>query len=107
MYKGQDYDVNGVALQNALICHRDLPEDFVYEISKMLLDGSPDCHSPGTFVRYHATGGAFTPEWCTSGRAFSAPLHAGMVRYLKERGCWSDEAESFQKKLLSITGEKQ
>jgi len=106
MYKGQDKDVRCVGAQQELIGLKNLSEDFVYQLEKLMLDSCPDCSSPGEFVKFHPIGGAFTPSDMGT-RCKTAPIHAGAVKYLKERGCWTPAIEKLHKEILAVRGETE
>lgn len=78
-YKGQDKPVDTITLWTSMICHKDLAEDFVYAILKE------------TFQNRDALIAAFkaAKDTTTENIRFmlrDLPLHAGAVKYYKEKG---------------------
>lgn len=96
-YKGQDKDLLVVAIQQGYITLSKLPDDLVYEISKVLMD-TAKMDSPGRFKEFHAWTGTFTIRSMTEQTVL--PFHAGAVKYYKERGAWTAELEQRQKNFL-------
>ncbi|MBI4321602.1 MAG: TAXI family TRAP transporter solute-binding subunit [Chloroflexi bacterium] len=97
--KGQDKDVLMAAYQHAIVAHRDLPDDFVYVLMELLLEGAgPD--TPGAFTQVHP--GA---DW-TLNRALAVTdivaLHPGAVRYYKDKGVWTAQHEEKQNAFLKM-----
>ncbi len=77
-YRGVDADVQSVGVWNVLICQRDLPEDLVYNLVKVLYEHND-------FMRkIHPSAGYTTPE--NAVKYSPIPLHPGLIKYLKEKG---------------------
>jgi len=103
IYRRQDYDVNVVGNQMCYIALKDTNEDFIYQLCHVLFD-DVGIDTPGRFVQFHASTGAFTLDLAL-GSAGSAPFHVGAVKYYKERGVWTPELEETQQRLLAEAGE--
>lgn len=77
VYRGQDYVLRTVQMWNAAIVHRDMPDDFVYELTKTMFDNRE------LLEQVHPTGAETQP---VNIYYINAPLHPGALRYYRERG---------------------
>ncbi len=76
-YKGQDADVPMAGGGNSLFIREDLPDDLVYQITKILMENLDELAKVHPEVRtIKLETAANTP----------VPLHAGAARYYKEKG---------------------
>jgi len=76
-YKGVTEDLPVVIEWNVLCTSSDVPADYVYLITKTLMENNP------ALVEVYKGLSNVTPENTLN---FNCPLHAGVVRYLKEVG---------------------
>lgn len=76
-YRGQDYVIRTVQMWNAAIVHKDLPEDFVYELTKTMLENRE------LLEQVHPTGAETVPVHIYY---VNGPLHPGALRYYREKG---------------------
>lgn len=76
-YKGATEDIPVVSEWNMLMTSVDVPEDYVYLITKALMENNPQ------LVEVYKGLSFATPENALN---FNCPLHAGTVRYLEEVG---------------------
>lgn len=76
-YKGATEDVATVTEWNMLVCSSDVPENYIYLMTKTLLENNPQ------LMEIHKS-----LEYCTAENIlnYNVPLHAGTVRYLQEVG---------------------
>jgi TRAP transporter TAXI family solute receptor len=79
-YEKQAQDVRTFGAVGSLLTHKDMPEDLIYKITKML-------HENGDFLRerlptYFA---GFKPEFAVSGMG-KTELHPGAAKYYREKG---------------------
>ncbi len=77
-YEGQTDAVPTLAVGNILVTHADVPEEVVYQMTKLMfenLDG---------LVAAHKAAKAIKPE--TAAKGLPLPLHPGAERYYKEKG---------------------
>ncbi|MDW8003064.1 MAG: TAXI family TRAP transporter solute-binding subunit [Deltaproteobacteria bacterium] len=75
-YKGQTEDVPTIAVWNSVVCHKDLPEDLVYKITKAIFENKKmlvDTHKIAEFT---------SPE--VSATKSPIPVHPGALKYYKE-----------------------
>jgi TRAP transporter TAXI family solute receptor len=75
-YKGQTEDIPTLAVWNSVVCHKDLPEDLVYKITKAIFEHKKmlvDTHKIAEFT---------TPE--VSATKSPIPIHPGALKYYKE-----------------------
>lgn len=79
-YKGQDQDVQTVAVANILIVRDDLSEDLVYNLTKALYDNRD------TLVNAHKAATDFKLEDGLKGITGVVDLHPGAARFFKEKG---------------------
>jgi hypothetical protein len=77
-YEGQTEDVATAAIGNFLVTHADVPEETVYQMTKLVYDNLP------TLVAAHAAAKAIKAEAALTG--MPVPLHPGAERYFKEAG---------------------
>ena len=77
-YKQMTEDHRTVGVYNFAIAHKDMPEDLVYSIMKVVLENNPQ------MVKGHAAAKeTVLQNW---DRNTFLPFHPGAVRYLKEKG---------------------
>ena len=76
-YQGVTDDLPVVFVLNVLCTSSDVPEDYVYLITKTLMENNPP------LVEVYKGLTNVTPENTLN---FNCPLHAGVVRYLEEVG---------------------
>lgn len=76
-YKGVTEDLNVVSEWNMLVTSVDMPEEYVYLITKTLMESNADLVEIYKGLTYA------TPENTLN---YNCPLHAGVVRYLEEVG---------------------
>jgi TRAP transporter TAXI family solute receptor len=77
-YEGQAEDVATAAIGNFLVTHADVPEEAVYQMTKLVYDNLP------TLVAAHAAAKGIKAEEALTG--MPVPLHPGAERYFKEAG---------------------
>lgn len=77
-YDGQDADVPTTAVVNFLVTHEDVPEETVYQMTKLLFDNLP------ALVAAHSAAKQISLENALQGMPL--PLHPGAERYYKEKG---------------------
>jgi len=76
----------------SLYSRTDLPDDLVYDVMKAIFDHKDELYT------FHKSAVAWVENAL---RKPVAPFHPGAVKYYKERGLWTPELESIQKKLLA------
>jgi TRAP transporter TAXI family solute receptor len=75
-YRGQESDLNTLGVDNILVCREDLPEELVYQLTKVLFE------SLGQLSESDAGARLVDPE---DGPTTPIPLHPGAARYYRER----------------------
>jgi len=75
-YAGQDGDVTTLGVDNLLVCHADLDEELVHELTRLLIESVPD------LVKAHVAARGIDPEQAPTA---PIPLHAGAARFYRER----------------------
>lgn len=75
-YPGQDHDVLTIGDDILLVCRDDLPEELVYNLTRILFE------SRAELTRAHPAARAIDVD---RGATASIPLHPGAVRYYRER----------------------
>ena len=82
-YSGVDYDVNTPAVSALLIVSADLPDDFVYEITKALWNQN----TRKLLDNGHAKGKLVTKESALDGiSTIGVPLHPGAEKFYRDEG---------------------
>jgi TRAP transporter TAXI family solute receptor len=77
-YDGQAEDVPTAAVGNFLVTHSDVPDETVYQMTKLLFENLE------TLAAAHAAAQAIDPEKALEG--MPVPLHPGAERYYREAG---------------------
>jgi uncharacterized protein len=77
-YQGQDDEVQSFAQHHVFFGHKDLPEEFVYIVTKLVFENKDH------LVSAHELFSALDPE--VGPTAFPIPLHPGAERYYDEVG---------------------
>jgi TRAP transporter TAXI family solute receptor len=92
-YMGLPKDTSLVVDPVILLTHRDVPADVTYTVLKALYDHHAE------FSAVHAE----AKEWSlhNATKAHLIPYHSGAMRYLKEKGLWTNELDQFQKEALA------
>lgn len=88
-YKGQNEDVSTIAVWNSIVCHKDMPEELVYKITKAIFENKKmllDTHKIAEFT---------TPE--TSVSKSPIPIHPGALKYYKEIGVIKEAKDNSKK----------
>lgn len=96
-YKGQTSDTPMITVTNNIVVRADLPDDFVYELTKLLMSGAT-ADSPGQFTKFDSYTGAWTAKTIFE-TAEAMAFHNGAIKYYKEKGIWSEKLENIQKKF--------
>lgn len=81
-YEGQDNDIHSFAQHHVLFGHKDLPEDFVYALTRLVFENKE------RLVETHEVFSELDPA--VGGTAFPMPLHPGAERYYREIGVLED-----------------
>ena len=97
LYKGVTEAVPTVGAASGVFCRADLPDSFVYELTKHVFEGP----SRTKWLSFGPSQKNYTPEQI---KHFLSPVHAGAVRYYKEVGVWTEELEKRQKETLAGFG---
>jgi TRAP transporter TAXI family solute receptor len=77
-YEGQEADVPTAAVGNFLITHADVPDDTVYQMTRLVFENLD------TLAAAHAAAKAIDPAKAAQG--VPVPLHPGAERYYREAG---------------------
>ncbi|SDJ08586.1 TAXI family TRAP transporter solute-binding subunit [Alteribacillus bidgolensis] len=70
-----------------------VPEGAVYEITKALWENDKELHSYGNWLKEWNSETMFNPYP-------PAPYHDGAIKFFKEEGVWTEEAEEYHQDLL-------
>ena len=102
LYRGIDREVPTFNLRLVLVTNRDLPNDFVYQLTKYMFHEQ----YRADFEKIHRTfRSELTAERAVTGNTI--PYHAGAVRFYRESGVWSAALDQWQKDQLQKLGEKR
>jgi TRAP transporter TAXI family solute receptor len=77
LYRGVDRSVPTISVWNVIICTADLPEELVYDLTRVLFENNDYMQQIHPFARYT------TPE--NTVEHSPIPLHPGAAKYLKEK----------------------
>ncbi len=77
VYRGQDAAIPTIQMWNAAIVHKDMPEDFVYQLVKTMMDNRD------LLATVHPTANEQLP---VNTFYIKMPMHPGAVRYFREQG---------------------
>lgn len=83
---------NAICYQNAMFTHKNTDPDLVYEITKAIYDHNDIYRDSHPAAQYWSL--EHSPV------SLTIPHHPGSIRYFKEKGLWTSEAEAYQKKIL-------
>jgi hypothetical protein len=75
-YEGQGGDVPTIGVDNLLVCRSDLPDELVYQLTRIFFESLP------ALARAHSAAAAIDPEQAS---ASPIPLHPGAARFYRER----------------------
>ena len=84
-YRGVDRPVPVVAVRNQLVARADLPDDLVYDITRVIFEHQPE------LVAVHPEARKLTLE--SAVKHSPAPFHPGAIRYYREKGVWKEQRE--------------
>ena len=84
---------NAVCYQNAMFTSARMDSDIVYGVVKAIYDHSDEFANTHPAAKY----------WSLKHRPVSlaVPYHEGSIRYFKEKGLWTAEAQAYQDKMLN------
>ncbi|WP_164101689.1 TAXI family TRAP transporter solute-binding subunit [Candidatus Laterigemmans baculatus] len=86
-YMGIEEDYHGLNVGSAhLIAHADVDEQLVYDFVRIAYENREQ------IAERHRAAKAITPE--NASRNTGTPFHPGAIRYFKEAGIWSEEADA-------------
>lgn len=77
-YNGMDEDAQTIAVKATLVVHKDLPDDLVYELTKILYENIDDLAKAHQVAKQIDINHAFD--------GLMVPLHPGAVKYYEEHG---------------------
>lgn len=83
---------NAICYQNAMFCSSEMHPDIVYEVTKAIFEHSSEFADSHPSAKY----------WSLKHRPISlaVPYHDGAIRYFKEKGLWTKEAQEYQDRTL-------
>ena len=98
IYKEMTKNVQTAAFAVIIDCRKDLPDDFVYAVTKMIWDHFDE------FKTYHPVCKLFSPE---AVKRTNFAYHQGAIKYYREVDLWTEQLDRRQKGLLDEIGEKK
>lgn len=84
-----------MAVENYMVSRADIADEVIYEINKALWE---HCEELGAF---HPMMKTWNQENFVSNKLFT-PYHPGAIKFLKEKGIWTDALEARNKELLGM-----
>jgi len=98
-YKNQDQDVLTYGGRASWVCVQpDMPDDMVYEMFKAIMEHQEE------FNKAHPSAIEYNLEGTADYKSWTAPVHPGVIRYLKEQGLWTNKHEEAQQLMLKEVG---
>lgn len=73
----KDYDIPTITIWSFILTHKDMPEDFIYEVVKKIYE------NVDILIATHRSAREVKPEFIVNS---TIPLHPGAIRYYKEIG---------------------
>jgi TRAP transporter TAXI family solute receptor len=98
-YEGIDEDIETPAIAMFVTTYRDLPDSFVYEMTKMIWENFAE------FASFHPMAAKFKAEDVAKIVPIM-PYHPGAIKYYKEIGVWTAELDEIQANLLATLPEE-
>ncbi len=92
-FRNQSRDVHLIALNTYVLTRPDVSEDTVYRVAKALFENNEE------FASYHKTATQYSLDRAL--RNVPLPFHDGVIRYFREKGLWTEELETNQKRFLA------
>jgi uncharacterized protein len=83
---------NAVCYQNAMFCSPEISPEVVYGVVKAIFDNPEELRGAHPLAGYWSM--AYRPV------AQAVPYHDGAVRYFREKGAWTSEAQEYQERVL-------
>ena len=83
---------NAICFQNAMFTSASMDPDVVYGVVKAIFDHTDEFKDAHPQAKY----------WSLTHRpvADAVPYHEGSIRYFKEKGLWTDNAQAYQEMML-------
>ncbi|MBI9083115.1 MAG: TAXI family TRAP transporter solute-binding subunit [Desulfobacterales bacterium] len=90
-YNGIDKDVHTYTLPQMWLCHKDLPEDLVYQIIKSVYENAEEKNAIHPLAKMYNIENAFrgTP-------GVPVGFHPGAIKYYKEKGIWDKREQYYE-----------
>jgi len=89
-------DMATISTSYTIVANSELPDDFVYAVTKAILDHVPE------LSKFHPEANAYVDD--PLGPRAVLPYHPGAVKYFKEKGIWTKELEKLQQGLSKEVG---
>jgi uncharacterized protein len=86
---------NAVCYQNAMFTHEDMDAEVVYAVTKAIFDHNDLYKDSHPVAKYWSLD--YNPI------ALTIPYHDGAIKFFKEKGLWTPEAEEYQQKIMQKT----
>jgi TRAP transporter TAXI family solute receptor len=96
-YKGVPEDCPQTGIATNVFARVDLPDSLVYELCKSI-------YEQPSRTQWEGFGSHMKEYTVDKAQYVLTPFHAGAIKYLKEKGAWTDKLEKQQKEWLSEFG---
>lgn len=87
---------NAICYQNAMFTSENKDPEVVYQVTKAIYEHNDVYRDSHPVAKY----------WSLDHHpvALAVPYHPGAIKYFKEKGLWTDEAEAYQQRMLQKAG---
>lgn len=98
-FTGQDKEVLTFGGRSSWVCVQpELPDDLVYQMFKAIVEHQDELN------KAHPSASWYNLENTIDYESWTAPVHPGVIKYLKEKGLWTDKHEAAQQEMLKEVG---
>lgn len=92
---GADVDTWVMGIENYVVSRADIPDSVIYEMNEALWNNIKELGTYSPILK------SWTQKSYASKKLF-IPYHPASIKFLKEKGLWTDELEARQKELLMM-----
>lgn len=86
--------------RNQLVVKKSLPDDLVYALTKAIFEHLPEIQT------VHVAFKIITPQSALDSKLIMIPVHPGAIKYVTEKGFWSDADVKRNNEILAAVQSK-